>query len=468
MTKPYKRKNTDKNDSAAKNEDLPSVQNDKNFKEQVVQYEFGGPIGAVGIIFGLPLVIYALFFLCNKNICMNNPLKFNWSGFLNSIPSLSDFFSFEAVYMYFAWMVFHIACERFLPGETVEGVLLDNNTKLKYTISGHLQFWICLLVISYAGINFIEATPNSGVYAISGFSPLKLDMIYDHYLQLISISIVGSFILSIYLYVTSFQKGALLAKGGNTGYMIYDFFIGRELNPRIGNLDLKEFCELRPGLIGWLVINLGMALKQYSKYGYITFSMLLLVLFQGVYVWDALYMEKAILTTMDITTDGFGYMLAFGDLSWVPFIYTLQARYLVDYDPNLSLAQICLFTFVHFFGFYIFRSSNSQKDSFRRDPSSKEVAHLKYLKTKRGTKLLISGWWGCARKINYTGDFLVTVSWCLLCGFDSPVPYFQAIYFLILLIHRAIRDDHMCEEKYGEDWHEYKKHVPYMFVPYII
>jgi hypothetical protein len=32
---------------------------------------------------------------------------------------------------------------------------------------------------------------------------------------------------------------------------------GRELNPRIGSLDLKEFCELRPGLIGWVVLNLG-------------------------------------------------------------------------------------------------------------------------------------------------------------------------------------------------------------------
>ena len=35
---------------------------------------------------------------------------------------------------------------------------------------------------------------------------------------------------------------------------------------------------------------------------------------------------QAILTTMDITTDGFGYMLAFGDLAWVPFTYSLQAR----------------------------------------------------------------------------------------------------------------------------------------------
>ena len=41
-------------------------------------------------------------------------------------------------------------------------------------------------------------------------------------------------------------------------------------------------------------------------------------------MWDALHSERAILTTMDITTDGFGFMLAFGDLAWVPFIYSLQ------------------------------------------------------------------------------------------------------------------------------------------------
>ena len=88
------------------------------------------------------------------------------------------------------------------------------------------------------------------------------------------------------------------------------------------------------------------------------------------------------------------------------------------------------------------------------------------------------------------GDWLITLSWCLLCGFESPIPYFQAIYFLILLIHRfsdvdfhfskaeihcnchpesrAIRDDEMCHEKYGDDWLEYKKRVPYMFVPFVI
>ena len=62
-----------------------------------------------------------------------------------------------------------------------------------------------------------------------------------------------------------------------------------------------------------------------------TTAMLLVCAFHALYVWDALWSEKAILTTMDITTDGFGFMLAFGDLTWVPFTYSLQARYLVDH-----------------------------------------------------------------------------------------------------------------------------------------
>jgi hypothetical protein len=39
-----------------------------------------------------------------------------------------------------------------------------------------------------------------------------------------------------------------------SGNAVYDFFIGRELNPRIGTFDLKYFCELRPGLIGWVCL----------------------------------------------------------------------------------------------------------------------------------------------------------------------------------------------------------------------
>jgi len=441
-------------------------------KKPKFEYEFGGPLGAAGVVFGLPIVIYLLFYVCNEKICYGHD-NFKIADFFDQFKP-SELISQQAAQIYLGWMAFHVLLERVLPGEVVEGVALEDGSKLRYRMSGHLQFWIAIIAMGHCIPSFTQKNVSfDSVLNFEGFKPLPLNILYEQYLPLITVSVLGAFALSIYLYTSSFGRGKLLAKGGISGNGFYDFFIGRELNPRIFGIDLKEFCELRPGLIGWVVLNLGMAFQQASKRRQangkmsISISMLLVCAFQGLYVWDALYQEKAILTTMDITTDGFGYMLAFGDLAWVPFIYSLQARYLVDYDPKLELWKIIIISIIHFAGLYIFRSANSQKDAFRRDPNSKEVAHLKFLETKRGTKLLISGWWGIARKINYTGDWLVSLSWCLLCGFQSPIPYFHAVYFLILLVHRAIRDDHMCHEKYGDDWIEYKKKVPYLFIPYV-
>jgi delta14-sterol reductase len=170
---------------------------------------------------------------------------------------------------------------------------------------------------------------------------------------------------------------------------------------------------------------------------------------------------------MDITTDGFGFMLVFGDLVWVPFTYTIQARYLAIHPQDLSAGYLGFIVLLNLFGLYIFRSSNSEKDAFRTNPDDPKVKHLKYMTTKTKRKLLISGWWGTARKINYTGDWLMSVAWCLPCGFGSIIPYFYCIYFAGLLIHRADRDNHICSAKYGEDWKQYCQKVPYKFIPYV-
>ncbi|KAH8070575.1 sterol delta-7 reductase [Aureococcus anophagefferens] len=253
-----------------------------------------------------------------------------------------------------------------------------------------------------------------------------------------------------------------LAEPGDTGRAVYDFWMGRELNPRVGSFDLKCFCELRPGLIGWAVLNAGMLCKQRELDGKV-----LVNAFQLLYVWDALFYEKVILTTMDITTDGFGYMLAFGDLAWVPFTYCLQARYLVRHDPGLGPVALAAIVALKVVGYAVFRGANNQKDAFRRDPAKAIAEGTTFLDARRGTKLITSGYWGAARKVNYTGDWLMSLSWCLLAGVGSPVPYFYCAYFLVLLVHRALRDDHACALKYGADWPEYKKKVPYLFVPFV-
>jgi len=370
------------------------------------------------------------------------------------------------------WFLFQVVLERILPCAIVQGAPLPDGSgnKLSYRINGHLAFWVTLLLLDVAWPQWIDIQTEGDeeTKSVLVFGRAPMTWLYDNYSTLAFVTILWTILLSTYLYIKSFGKGLLLAVGGDSGNPFYDYFMGRELNPRWGSFDWKEFCELRPGLIGWMLLNLGMMSKQYEKLGYVTGSMILINIFQGIYVWDAQYQERAILTTMDITTDGFGFMLVFGDLAWVPFTYSLQARYLVDHDPLLQWPTLAAILGVNVIGYLIFRGANGQKDAFRRDPKSSDVSHLTFLQTKRGTKLLTSGWWGLARKINYTGDWIMGLSWCMLCGFESIVPYYYAIYFAILLVHRSIRDDHMCQEKYGDDWDKYKTIVPYRFIPGVI
>ena len=66
--------------------------------------------------------------------------------------------------------------------------------------------------------------------------------------------------------------------------------MGHELNPRVGPLDLKFFCALRPGLIGWTIINWIFVYEGYTS-GKLTPALVAVAAFQTLYVLDALYFE---------------------------------------------------------------------------------------------------------------------------------------------------------------------------------
>ncbi|KAJ3232976.1 erg24, C-14 sterol reductase [Chytriomyces hyalinus] len=375
-----------------------------------------------------------------------------------------------AVMVVCGWMTLHACLYYLVPGRWIKGTQIRDGAVLTYPINA-----FGALIASYAII--------AGLSTVYG--PALLYWVADNTLPLCVASTLLCLLQSGLLYSYSFRvttelpDGPLLAEGGNSGYPLYDFFIGRELNPRVGSFDFKYFCELRPGLIGWTVLNAANAVRQGVSVsgvsvetvtwpqvlGGIGVSMWLVLAFQLYYVVDALWNEAAILTTMDITTDGFGFMLNFGDLAWVPFTYSLQSRYLAMHPVNLSPLAVTALIGLKLTGLYIFRGSNGQKNAFRTNPNSPSCAHLKYLETKSGSKLLISGWWGIARHVNYTGDWLMALSWCLPTGFGSVLPYFYAIYFGVLLWHREMRDEHKCKAKYGKDWDRYCQVVKYRFIP---
>ena len=406
-----------------------------------VEYEFMGPLGAAMMLIGLPATVLGLYFFCNAESCsILSPPR---------IPPLAQFWNNTAFLVIVGWFALHVVIYLSPLGYEAEGMKLRNGQRLKYKMNAIHAFFFSHIL--FAVLYFVFKVP--------------VTFLYDHFLAFAVASIVFSTALSLFMYAKSFSKGALLSPGGNTGSVVYDFFIGRELNPRTGTFDWKVFCEMRPGLIGWVMINYCMMAKEFELRGTVSSSMVLVCFFQFWYILDALWFEEAILTTMDVVHDGFGFMLAFGDLAWVPFTYSLQTRYIVDHGIDLPLWLAVGIFGLNILGYWIFRSSNSQKNAFRRDPMSPNVSHLKAMPTKRGTKLILSGWWGICRHPNYVGDLIMALSWSLPCGVSHFLPYFYVTYFMGLLIHRQLRDEQHCREKYGEDWVEYCKIVKWRLVP---
>ena len=91
-----------------------------------------------------------------------------------------------------------------------------------------------------------------------------------------------------------------------------------------------------------------------------------------------------------------------------------------------------------------------------------------FLKTSNGGTLLVDGWYQYCRKPHYMADILQALCWGLICGFEVLLPYWYVCFFVPMIIHRAVRDDARCAEKYGTDWDTYIRRVPYVFVPGLV
>ncbi|KAF2800454.1 sterol C-14 reductase-like protein [Melanomma pulvis-pyrius CBS 109.77] len=475
-------------------------------------YEFLGPPGAFIISFFLPLVCYALTLFCNDvsgcpTPSLLHPSTFNWDQFKKEIAwtGVSGLINTNAVLATLGYYFLSLALYAFLPAETPEGTELKTGGRLKYRFNAFGSA-IFIMVILAAGT------------AVEGAEFPVWVFISDNFVALLTTNILIAYALALFVYVRSFSvkhpkdpSNRELADGGRSGNMLYDWFIGRELNPRItvpvfGEVDIKSWMELRPGMLGWVILDLAFIMQQYRNFGKVTDSILLITIAQTVYTFDALYMEPAIMTTIDIIADGFGFMLSFGDLVWVPFTYSIQARYLATYPVQLGWLGIAGVFAVQGTGYYIFRSVNNEKNRFRTNPDDPRVSHLKYIETAAGSRLLITGWWGTARHINYLGDWFMSWSYVLptaLAGYTirnaatHPVTasqtdaiffqnsygkyvvpgeakgwgmiftYFFMLYFAILLVHRERRDEEKCRRKYGKDWDRYVELVPYRIIPYV-
>jgi len=97
--------------------------------------------------------------------------------------------------------------------------------------------------------------------------------------------------------------------------------------------------------------------------------------------------------------------------------------------------------------------------------SNQRVSYNESNGKPKHTILLISGFWGIARHINYFFLLLIETLICCPALTYNPIPYSYLIFLIPFLIHRTIRDNNKCHEKYGNQWEEYCRRVPYKLIP---
>ncbi|KAL6037085.1 hypothetical protein STEG23_030200 [Scotinomys teguina] len=426
--------------------------------------EFGGVPGVSLILLRLPALLFLLLLQCRQK----DPSLLSFPP-----PALDELWEQECG-IYLLWFLFKLSFTFCRLGRKAKYKRKDEMRMMHTVMKEDIKLIVLLVLILsriflVVVIGFYAFVLTSAIVGTSLFWGVELYYVYTHFLQFALAATVFSVVLSVFLYAHSLKAPRDELSPASSGNAVYDFFIGRELNPRIGAFDLKYFCELRPGLIGWVVVNLVMLLAEMKvqERDAPSLAMVLVNSFQLLYVVDALWNEEALLTTMDIIHDGFGFMLAFGDLVWVPFTYSLQAFYLVSHPHDVSWPFASVIIALKLCGYVIFRCANSQKNAFRKNPGDPKLAHLKTIHTSTGKSLLVSGWWGFVRHPNYLGDLIMALAWSLPCGFNHILPYFYVIYFSMLLVHREARDEHQCKKKYGLAWEKYCQRVPYRILPYV-
>lgn len=413
-----------------------------------------------------PFVVLYYFISCHAYDCaLSSPATEFYHGrlglweFLSKIPLPTS----EAIQLYAAWHIFQIVLYLYLPGPRANGQETPAGHTLRYNVNGLRAFIVSHIV----------------VFALVYFGYIRQTIVYDYWGELLILSNLLGIVTAVFAYVKANFFPTHPDDVRWCGTSVYDFFMGAEMNPRIGNFDFKLYFNGRPGIGGWNLFNLSFAAHQYKTFGSVTNSMWLVIFLQFLYIIDFFWNEDWYLKTIDIAHDHFGWYLAWGDSVWLPYMYTLQGFYLATHHEELSLPYFLFVFALSMTGYYIFRDSNDQRHKFRK--AVKPENHIvwgqkaKFLKVSfvtsdgavRSSNLLTSGYWGLSRHFNYFGDLIFSLSTCLACGTKHALPYFYIFNMTVLLLWRIERDNSRCKQKYKERWAEYCSIVPYKLIPYV-
>ena len=338
---------------------------------------------------------------------------------------------------------------RLLPGLEREGRQTPNGDRLHYNLTGMTLFFLTHVAVAVATLGFgVSLTP-----------------LLTHFWSLFIVTNVLAVSITLGLFVWG-RRSPDVVRSPHPDAMglpevIKDLWFGNELNPRWLGVDIKMFMY-QPSLIGCGLFIAAFAYAQLERHGALTPQMMLFVGFWWAYLWTHYVKEEFMLSTWDVIAENFGFMLVWGDLVYLPYLYCLPGWWLIDATEPFTTLQWGGLLAVYALGLVVFRQANWQKERYKQN---REAIIWGRTAETIGGRLLVSGWWGIGRKINYTGELIVYTCFALTTGAAHWGPYLLPLSLLLLLTQRAARDDAKCRAKYGELWEQYCKRAKFRIFP---
>jgi len=438
--------------------------------DAVVLKEFGGTPGAIFVMISSHITVYYLWMCLHHN----DAAVIYPSGFYEVVPFLQRSWHYISTYaapswhaaaIYFGFLIIQAIFACVMPGVVVTGLPVpsEGGRKLQYRANGVYSWYATLILVAL----------------LHYFDLFKLSTVYDNLGPIMTVAALFGNATTLIAHFTAWYYGKAIRMSGS---FFYDLFMGSWLNPRFGLFDLKYWAETRVAWIMLFLLTASCAVKQYQLEGTIGAPMIFMLLAHGLYANACMKGEEMVVYTWDIFYEKWGWMLIFWNFCGVPFVYCLQSVYVFKHGllahSSPTYSAILFGTLI--LAYYVWDTAQSQRNRYRMQERGTYIPRktfpqlpwgtLKYppelMKTPHGT-LLVDGWWKYARKIHYTCDIVMGLSWGLNCMFENFLPYFYVCFFTVMILHRYTRDDERCRRKYGKHWDEYCKRVPYIFIPFV-
>jgi len=278
-------------------------------------------------------------------------------------------------------------------------------------------------------------------------------------------SLAGAFVLGLL-----FSLFIVLPYPSTGKSFLADLYFGRLENPQ--TKDKKIDAKVWLYMIGAVMLELNVL--SFIAHHYITFGefspgILLCGIMLTFFVCDYLTFEKVHLYTYDFFAERVGIKLGWGCLAFYPYFYSIVLWPTVDLlGRNIPAWQLICFALIFLSGWILSRGANLQKYYFKTHPEKSFLGIAPKTISDGNHTLLVNGFWGVSRHVNYLGEILMAIGIALSVGYPGILwVWLYPLYYVGLLLARQIDDDKRCSSKYGDLWNVYTGKVKYRIVPYL-